>query len=57
MATKKISDLYYLRVYVDSIDQIISENTIIVVNPQTEVPNGKIKIVRFNRTETIIKIL
>ncbi|WP_122645732.1 LexA family protein [Enterococcus mediterraneensis] len=52
---KKFPNAYGLRVHGDSMDRIIPENTIAVVNPQTEVPNGKIAIVRINGTETTMK--
>lgn len=52
---KKFPNAYGLRVHGDSMDRIIPENTIAVVNPQKEVPNGKIAIVRINGTETTMK--
>lgn len=52
---KKFPHAFGLRVSGDSMDRIIPENTIAVVNPQSELENGKIGIIRINGTETTMK--
>lgn len=52
---KKFPTAYGLRVHGDSMDRIIPENTIAVVNPQNDLPNGKIAVIRINGTETTMK--
>lgn len=51
----KFPDAFGLRVSGDSMDRLIPENTIAVVNPQTELENGRIGIIRINGTETTMK--
>ena len=52
---KRFPNAFGLRVSGDSMDRIIPENTIAVVNPQTELENGKIGVIRINGTETTMK--
>lgn len=52
---RKFPEAYGLRVHGDSMNLVIPENVIAIVNPQIEVPNGKIAIVQINNTETTMK--